>query len=212
MKAMSRDFTLKEKIMLIILGLILIGLAYYRFVHIPCKNAVEEAHSQRDVYQAELQKALVKESQMRKMKEELDEIGELNEASRMESYSNSKAEIALLNRVLESATDYSISFSGVTKTDDQIRRNFSLTFTTRDFATAKKIITELAESEYRCLIGDIQYTRSLTRAATKDPRTELPGQWIDDVYYYEQVSVNATATFYETMYGGTPDAGLNTGK
>ena len=23
---------------------------------------------------------------------------------------------------------------------------------------------------------------------------------------------NATATFYETMYGGTPDAGLNTGK
>ena len=40
MKVMSRDFTLLEKLMLILLVLILLGLAYYYFVDQPVRSTV----------------------------------------------------------------------------------------------------------------------------------------------------------------------------
>lgn len=206
MKVLSRDFTLREKILLIVFCLILLALAYYRFVYVPCNNAIERARTDRDNYQTELLIALTKEAQLRKMKTELDSLGELQETSRMDSYNNSKAELSLLNSVLETADNYSVSFASVTRDGDQIRRNFSLQFTTGSFQTAKRIIARLAESEYRCLIGDMQYTKTLRRA--NEGETTVGGQWIDGVYYFDVITVATTATFFETMYGGTPDAGL----
>ena len=106
MKILSRDFTLKEKILLLVLGLLLVGLAYYRFVWMPTTDAVAAANSERDTLQIELLDAMTKEAQLRKMQTELDSLGELKETSRMESYNNTKAELSLLNNVLEAADDY----------------------------------------------------------------------------------------------------------
>ena len=209
MKALSRDFTTKEKVLIVVLLVILIGLAYYRFVHIPCKEAIQNAHSEREMYETELLAVQKKEAQLRKMKEELDSLGELQSTSRMESYNNSKAELSLLNSILESARDYSITFVNVTRDGDQIRRNFNLSFTTNNYASAKKIISSLADSEYRCLIGDIKYSATVRRAE-KDEPTE-GGRWVDDVYYFDVIRVNTSATFFETMYDGVPDDGLPSG-
>ena len=206
MKALSRDFTLKEKILLLVLCLILLALAYYRFIYVPSVRAIETANNERDSLQTELLISVTKESQLKKMKDELDGLGELHEASRMESYNNSKAELSLLNTVLEAADDYSVSFAGVTKDGDQIRRNFRLEFKTDSFAAAKEIIEKLSGSEYRCLLGDMRYSTAL-RAAGEKERT-VGGRWIDGKYYFYVITVDTTATFYETMYGGTPDAGL----
>ena len=206
MKVLSRDFTLKEKILLLLLFLIILGLAYYRFIHIPCKEAIETAHNQRDTFQTELTGALAKEQQLKKMKEELDSLGELQSASRMDSYNNSKAELTMLNNVLESAYDYSIKFNNVTRDGDQIRRNFSLYFETDSFASAKRIIEQLTDSEYRCLLGNMQYGVSLKLWREGDRGTVI--HKIDDKTYVEFVTVNTAATFYETMYDGVPDDGL----
>lgn len=206
MKFLSRDFTLREKILLIVFCLILLALAYYRFVYIPTSDAIDAARADRDASQTELLVALTKEAQMRKMKTELDDLGELQETSRMDSYNNSKAELSLLNSVLEAADDYSVSFASVTRDGDQIRRNFSLQFTTGSFDAAKQIVAHLAESEYRCLIGDMQYTKTLRRA--DEGEATVGGKWINDFYYFDVINVSTTATFFETMYGGTPDAGL----
>ena len=206
MKILSRDFTLREKILLIVFCLILLALAYYRFVYVPCNDAIALARADRDMYQTQLLGALTKEAQLRRMKTELDSLGELQETSRMDSYNNSKAELSLLNSVLEAADKYSVSFASVTRDGDQIRRNFSLQFTTGSFDAAKQIVARLSESEYRCLIGDMQYTKTLRRAEEGEALTG--GQWIDGVYYFNVITVTTTATFFETMYGGTPDAGL----
>ena len=210
MKILSRDFSTKEKILIVVLLLVLVALAYYRFVHIPCNDAIMTAHSERDMYQTELIAVQAKEAQIRKMKEELDSLGELQSTSRMESYNNSKAELSLLNSILESARDYSITFVNVTRDGDQIRRNFNLSFTTNNYASAKKIISSLADSEYRCLIGDVKYSATVRRAE-KDEPTE-GGRWVDDVYYFDVIRVNTSATFFETMYDGVPDDGLPSSK
>ena len=209
MKVLSRDFTLKEKILIFVLLLILVALTYYRFVHVPCNEAIETARSEKEMYETELLAVQKKEAQIRAMKEELDSLGELQATSRMESYNNSKAELSLLNSVLESAYNYSISFASVTRSGDQIRRNFNLQFTTGSFDAAKQIISSLADSEYRCLIGGVKYSSALRRAENGEPT--LGARYVDGVYYFDSISVTTDATFFETMYGGTPDAGLPKG-
>ncbi len=187
MRPLDRKFNKAESALLLVLALLLTALAYFRFVYIPISEEIERAHAERDALETELLGVEARVSQLTKMREELNLIG--TDADRMESYNNSKAELALLNNSLISARQYSVSFSNVTRDGDQIRRNFSLQFTADDFAAAKRILASLTESEYRCRLGDVSYTK-------------LSGS--DG----ESVSVSATATFFETMVGGTPDAGL----
>ena len=206
MKILSRDFTPREKIMILILALILLALCYYQFLSVPCANAIESANLRQETLEIDLLAAQMKEGKLKQMQSELDLLNEMQQTSRMGSYNNSKAELSLLNGVLESANDYAVTFSGVTRDGDQIRRNFSLQFTARDFDAVKEIIDKLTKSEYRCLIGNIHYTT--VQVKSKDVIENAVERVVDGVTYYEQVSVTAVATFFETMYDGTPDAGL----
>lgn len=189
MKILSRDFTLRESILIGLLGLILVVLFYYQFVDQPVRTAINSANAEKQSLQIELDAVQQKVAEVNEMRTELDSIEASGKTSRMESYNNSKAELALLNDILESATDYSISFATVTRDGNQIRRNFSLQFVAQDYATVEKILAELARSPYRCLVGDISCSGGSQTVGSR-------------------VSVSTTATFFETMVGGTADAGL----
>lgn len=190
MKVLSRDFTLRESILIAVLGVILVVLFYYQFVDQPVRTAIRSAEAEKQSLQVELEAVQAKVAQVEAMSSELESIEASGKKSRMESYNNSKAELALLNDILESTENYSISFSSVTRDGDQIRRAFSLQFVAKDYATVEKILAELAKSPYRCLVGDISCSGGI------------------EVGTGSQVSVGTTATFYETMVGGTPDGGL----
>ena len=64
---MSRDFTTKEKILLVILLILVLGVAYYWLIFVPCRNAIEAANADRDATQTELLIAQAKEAQLKKM-------------------------------------------------------------------------------------------------------------------------------------------------
>ncbi len=189
MKTVNREFNKAEKVLLLVLALLLVALAYFQFVYRPISEEISKSHSERDALEIELMGVQARLMQLSKMQEELDRIG--TTADRMESYNNSKAELALLNSTLVGAQQYSITFADVTRDGDQIRRSFSLQFRTDSFASAKRILTELTASEYRCLLGDMSYQMDRDRSTGA-----------------ESVAVSVNATFYETMVGGTPDAGL----
>ncbi len=190
MKILSRDFTMVEKVLLTLLGVILVVLVYYRFVDQPVRTAINTAVSERETLQSELDVVNARVERLDRMESELNQIKTEGTASLMPSYNNSKEELRLLNDVLSVTTQYSISFADVTRDGDQIRRAFTLQFTCPNYATMEQVLSALANSPYRCLIGDI--TCSISN--NKDLLNE--------------VMVNATATFYETMVGGTPDSGL----
>ena len=201
MKILSRDFSRGEKIILIILAIVLVGLVYYQFVDKAVRESIEKANAEAEAIKVELTTVNAKIKRMEEMQAELDSITSDPNASYMGSYNNSKEEIAFLNDVLSNALQYSISFSNVTRDGDQIRRNFSLQFTTSDYASMERIIKQLCDGKMRCLINDISY--STTRYNYSAAEREKYG-----VDYYERVNVNCTATFFETMVGGTEDAGL----
>lgn len=193
MKVLSREFTLREKVLMVFLLLILMGLGYYYFVHIPVRDELERCATEQANLEIELNLVERKLNTLREMSEELEAIEASGDMSVMPSYNASKNEIKLLNDVLSQTEQYSITFSNVSRDGDQIRRSFSVQFTAVDYPTMAKILSGIAKSPYRCMVADIQCSRN-SRWYTID----------DDAPYI----VSATATFYETMVGGTEDAGL----
>ena len=185
MRLLSRDFTLPEKLILLALVLILMGLGYYQFVDQPIRRGIEEAHAERDNLQLELDAINRRISDYRRREEELIEAKEIRQE--MPSYNQSEAELQILNGILTSANQYALAFDKITLDGNQIRRNFQISFTAPNFETAKGIFSRLSASRIRCLVGDI----------------ECSGINVEDG---DTVNVKAGGTFYETRVNGITDA------
>lgn len=197
MEKFGRSFSTREKVLLLILTILLLGLGYYYFVDQPVRNAIQSANIERDTSQVELDALNIKLFNLRKMENELNNIEQGVYHSSMKSYNNVKSEIALLNDLLESSEDYSVSFAEVTRDGNQIRRPVSLQFSTSSYYTATSILSKLYASEDRCLIQDV-------RISSKSGNTTNLKN--------DAVSVAATVIFYETLVGGIEDAGLPQGQ
>ena len=191
MKKIGREFTRREKLLLLLLSLILVGLAYYQFVDRPVRESLANAQAEYDSLSVEMTTVQAKLTVMRRMRDEMEDITNGGTASEMKSYNNSKAEISLLNDILRGTPEYSITFANVQRDGDQIRRNFSLQFTAENYATVERIVESLTKSPYRCLVGDLKLTGDRSTGIQSGT-----------------VKASTTATFFETMVGGTADAGL----
>ena len=189
MKILSRDFTKTEKLLILFLVLLLLGLSYYRYIYVPIEETISNARAERDALSAELTTQQAALARIKKMREEMDETDIAKD--RMASYNNFDAEVQLLNEILMRSRQYTINFDRLTRNGDQIRRSFRLQFTTYSFADAKEILLALTNGEFRCLLGDMSFS------ATEERET---GRLL--------YSASVTATFYETMVGGVADAGL----
>lgn len=187
MKILSREFTTGEKILILVLVLILLGLMYYYFVDMPVRNAIVSDQAELDTLQSELDAVQNRLSYLTGIRKNLDELqGDNKNLGWMGSYNNSEAEVRFLNDVLASTMKYNINFANVTRDGNQIRRNFSLRFQTANYPEAQDVITRLLRGENRCLMGDMKC--SVDESGT--------------------VTIDATATFYETMVDGVEDAVL----
>ena len=193
---MNRDVNAKEKVLLVILVLIILGFGYYRFVDQPVRKNLAKAEAEYSSIQTELTEVRIKIRELQRMQDEIDEITSGGKDSFMPSYNNAKEELALLNDILnESVTQYSVAFTSVSRYKDQIRRDFKLSFTAPDYESMKAVIDKLTGVDYRCMVGDC----SCNVIKVKDQQSQEETT---------ALSVSATATFFETMVGGTADAGL----
>jgi len=187
MKLLSRDFTIVEKIIILVLLVFLLGLAYFQFVDRPVRNALETAASEKAALTTELTAVKAKVAQLEKMQSEIDSITKTGAYAKMPSYDNSKEVYKLFNDVL-GKLGYSINFSSHVKSGNIVRWNISMTFTAPDRETVKNVLKEITACNYRCLISDLTITPSGKGGS---------------------VSVSTTITFYETMVGATTNVGLN---
>ena len=176
------SFSKRDKIILTALLILLLGILYYRFIHIGLNKTLDVFETEADQLQTEVEMANARLARINKMK---DEMAAPN-LSRMGSYNNSKPETAFLHTVLSSTPNYSLTFSGLTRNGNQVRRNFNLRFTTSSYAEAVKVIQSLTEGEFRCLLGDMSCS----------------------IADGGQTTMTVNGTFYETMVGGMEDSAL----
>lgn len=189
MKILTKDFTTREKVLLLVLLLVIIVAAYYLFVYRNVQTHIEALQAESQALENQLAIVTAQADRLRTMSVQME-----NDTlkSYMPSYNSSKIELDFLNSTLSETEDYLINFTNLTRNGDQIRREFVLQFTAKDYAQAERIIKALEDSEIRCLIGDFQ-TGPVEREG----------------YLYDgHVQVSLRGCFYETMYDGTVDKEL----
>ena len=192
MRNLNREFTLRENIILIALAVILLAIGYYYLVHRPVRTAVEQARIDIDELTAENEILDARIALLEQMSAETDDPTAAR-LGYMASYNNSEEELRLLNDILRDTIEYTVTFSGVTRSGDLVRRSFTLHFLAEDYAAMKQVLEQLNGSGLRCLIGTLRCSTT--------PSDDHP----------DAVTADASAIFYETMAGGTADLALPEG-
>ena len=185
----SRRSSKREMILIIVLAVILAGMVYYRFVEMTVSKSMEKAQETIETNQTEVDLSTAKLAQLKSMDKKLNDF-ESSGAGYLASYNNVKKEIQVLDRILKPTTEYSMSLSDPVETGDLIRRDMSIRFTTGNFAQTYSVLKDFEKCEYRNIVKDISYGLSMTREGKS------------------VAGVNMNVTFYETIIGGEPDAGL----
>ncbi len=190
MKILSRDFTKGEKALLLLLAIALVVLAYYLVVHKPVKEGIEKANAESDNLRVELSAVEAKAAMLERMQNEINGIMQDPDISMMPSYNNKLEVNKLINDILGNLT-YSATLANLKRNGDQIRRNVQLEFDAPSYEVMEEVLEKLASSPYRCLIDNVTCTGYRDK--------------YNDVNAYK---VSLTATFFETLVGGTADEAL----
>lgn len=194
MKSVTRNFTGKEKAIVAVLLVILLFLAYNHFVDEPINKSIKEEIEEQESLRKEIDKVNSKIIELQQMKTEIDALSAGDNPPLMRPYNASKEERYFLASILKHAKTWSIAIGDCTRSGDQIRRQFSASFTTENYRKMEWFLTQLTRCPYRCVINGakISIQNSRTAEGVEEP----------------EVAVQLTATFFETMVGGTPDAAL----
>lgn len=195
MKGITRNFSGKEKIIIALMLVILLIFAYSYFVDKPIKKDIEDQKQMQSDLQKEIDTASSKIMVLQQMQKELDELNAGDKPTLMPPYNASERERSFLANIVKVTGDYTISIADCTRNGDQIRRQFTVTFTTENYSQVVWFLTQITKCTYRCVINDARCTINRTKNESG----------IDEE---SSVSVTMTATFFETMVGGVPDEAL----
>ncbi len=193
---LKREFKRSENIAIVVLTVLLLVLLYYQFVY----RGMESAKQQYDTAEvdSEILMEQTKAAKIARMQEEIAQ--EKGEGSGVvETYDNLKAEINELNDIFSEADTFSFGFDQATGNGDAVRRNINAVFTASSYELAKKMLENLHDSRYRCLIRDVSVATAQNNSSSGEDGPNLNKG---------PVAVSFTVTFYETLYNATTTDGL----
>ena len=179
---MSRSFTKREKILLLVLCVLLLGILYYQFVY-KTTVAMIDKYDTADL-ETDLQIEQTKAINIKNMEKEIN-ANKSGSGGVVASYNNIKNELAALNDIFAAASSYNLDFGQAVQDGDAVRREVNVTFTAANYSQAKAIIKAIHDCRYRCLI------RSMSVSAADT-----------------EVSATMDVTFFETMYNANSNGGL----
>lgn len=154
---MKKQLTPREKVLMIILTVLMAVCAYYYAFHVPTTQQVITLIEEAATVDEQIIVVDAQVAKMNEMKAELDVIasGEMGEVKELPQYDNSANVMNSLSVILQSASEYEVNFSSVEEEESTIRRHISLSYDCSNYETAKSILTQIYESDYRSLIKDV---------------------------------------------------------
>ncbi len=180
-----RKLMLREKVMLVVLGLILICALYYLLLYMPISDAIIEANASTEEINNQIVTADARLTKKQRMEEELAQIfAAQKDPVQLPEYDNVHAVMQELYEVLATASSYSLSFNPVAPEANIVRRTVFIQYACGSYTTAREIIKQLHDGDYRCQISDLTLTDSMDK---------------DGV---QSVNVTMSLTYYEYMTKG----------
>lgn len=153
---MKRQLTSRELILLgMLLVLALVG-GYVMLFYMPMNSELERLKQEQASCEEQLQVAQVQVEDKRRMERELEEIFAANpNPLGIAPYDNLQPVMFELNGILQSTSEYSLSFGTVDKEQPIVRRSIQLTYTSGSYEAAKQVLQRLHDSAYRCMLDDM---------------------------------------------------------
>jgi len=182
-KSKKSKMTTRELVMVVFLILLLIGVGYYMGFYTPLQQELASINGQTADMETQITAAMSKISQMTKMQDELDAILAMPEdqITEIAPYDNKDIVMAQLYSILSATQDYSLTFNDPSvQGDGTVRRNISMNFTCPSYEEAKTVLRKLADSRWRCLIGNVSFSTT------------------GESLYDGAVSISTTLTFFES--------------
>lgn len=194
---MNRAFTPREKVLLVILTVLLIGIGYFKLILEPINENIATYQANTTAEQDAMMVNAATLTKMRAMEKELEEIFASGDAKPMPTYDNSDLLLVELNQILSKADDYTLTFGGTSVMDTNyiLRRPLSMTFTAGSYKQARSILTALHDS------GNVNQITDLSIRFDNGERFTLFDDQDNDVDAYLDVSL--TITYYELKDTGS---------
>lgn len=187
---MKRKFSLREKILAIILVVVIVLAGWLKLFFLPVQEQLSDAQNSLTQAQDDLSDAQIKLAQMQKMQRELSALEASDNAlhSTVPDYDNISNIMVQLGMILSTADNYKLTFSDLAYSGDLVSRPIQITFTAAGYDAAKETLTELYSCPYRCALSNITVSAGNDAAGTKTITANA-------------VSVTVTVTFYEKNKG-----------
>ena len=186
---LSKAFTRRERVLLVIMSIVLLCGAYFFLVHQPVEaqkanliSAAAEAENERILLDAKLTKIAEMEAELAGLPDNLAPTPD---------YDNLQPVVNHLNAVMASTLDYTMSFQPAVMPEEGriVRRAIDMTFTCSDYAAAHDIITQLHYGPFRCQLDNLSVSAQRTEGMEGDFTPALPGS---------RTEVSLTVTYFES--------------
>lgn len=193
---LMRNFTRREKVMLVILALILLVGLYFLCVHRPVEARLAKLAEEKEDLELQTTVATVKLSQRNSMKAELDKIFAMpkDQLTVMPPYNNLEALIVQFDSIFM-GLEPKLSFPEVRLEEGIITRPIEFEFDAPSYDQARAILTRLTRTGQRSLLDglSIQPMDTVTSDRTGMLQNRVSGGDIK----VGAVSVKGTIYFYE---------------
>ncbi len=159
---MKREFTTREKVLLVILAVLIIGLSYYRFLLVPINDSIDQYQADAAAEQDEMLLNTQLLAKQRSMEQELDALFAQGDPAPVPEYDNSGVVLVELNSILSSAVDYTLNFGSTSELEDGgiICRPVNMTFRANTYSQAKSILEQLHDSDNISVISDLSLSNT----------------------------------------------------
>lgn len=152
-----RKLTLRERVLLILLAIIVVISAYVMLFSMPLdqkSQTLTEEIALADELALQLELRL---GEKQRMERELQQLETAEDAPAvMPEYDNLQAVMMELHRILANCDEYSLSFLG-DETENQVYcRQVVLPFTCGSYEEARNVVQQLRDSDLRCMIDSVE--------------------------------------------------------
>lgn len=167
------QFSKREKALLALLVVILVGLAWYMFVFRYTSAETTRLDSEIESAQTLILADTARVASMDQMQSDIDaRKAEGAIPTEMPDYDNLQPLMAELNTIMSMADSYSLSFDKVEDPEDgYVKRGADISFECASYASAESLVDALANAKYPCMVESVRISdssyRSTSRAGAK---------------------------------------------
>ena len=182
---MSRRFTTRERVLLLVLILLFTATLYVLAIFNPTTKSIEDARNQRVLLEADFEVEMIKAGELVDMRASLQKMENSgNNLAMIPGYDNISNIAPLLNAAFTRASEYDLRFMPITFSDNFAVREILIMFTAGSYSVAENIVEELSAGPYSCDIS------ALKIAGVDSENTDVTSG---------EVEISLTITYYEVV-------------